>query len=155
MLEPQKEIAQLQVKITENEQQLNKIALALADNTVILQNLLDQLHHLDIDSSKKRAMTDLCLRLIQTEATAKRLGIELSEIEALFIHRLEKKHPNLKNRELKICLLIKHDYDNEEIARSSGIMSRGVESIRYRIHKKLGIAKNAPIKIYLANHILG
>ena len=155
MLELQKEMAALKVKITENESDLHRIALINADNAPILHNLLDQLQTLEIDSSHKRVLTDMCLRLIETETTATRLNIKLSEIEALFIFRLEKKHPNLSNRELKICLLIKHDYDNKEIARTSAITNRGKESIRYKIHKKLGLEKNDSIKIYLTNHFLG
>jgi len=155
VLELQKEIAELKAIITENESELNRIALINADNAPILHNLLDQLHTLEIDSSQKRVLMGMCLRLIETEATANRLNIRLSEIEALFIFRLEKKHPNLNNRELRICLLIKHDYDNQEIARTSEISSRGMESIRYKIHKKLGIGKNDSIKIYLTNHFIG
>ena len=99
-------------------------------------------------------LTGLCLRLLETQATKKRLNMVLSETETTFILRLEKKHPNLNNRELRICLLIKMGYDNEEIAERSGIKIRGMESIRYRIHKKLSLGKHDAIKNYLANHIL-
>lgn len=155
MLELQKEVAELKAIITVNESDLNRIALVNADNASVLHNLLDQLKTLEIDSSHKKVLMGMCLRLIETETIAKRLDIKLSDAEALFIFRLEKKHPNLNNRELRICLLIRHDYDTEEIARKSEIIYRGMECILYRIHKKLGLGKNESIKIYLANRFFG
>ena len=130
------------------------MSLINADNAPILRNLLNQLQTLEIGSSQKKVLISLCLRLIETETTANRLNIKLSETESLFIFRLEKKHPSLNNRELRICLLISHNYNNEEIARTSAITYRGMESSRYRIHKKLGLGKNGSIKIYLINHFL-
>ena len=37
-----------------------------------------------------------------------------------------------------------------EIAHSIGLSKRGMESIRYRMHKKLGLGKHQSIKTYLA-----
>jgi DNA-binding CsgD family transcriptional regulator len=62
---------------------------------------------------------------------------------------LEKKHPNLNIREMKICLLVKLNYDTREIARTVGISTRGMESLRYRMHQKLGLGRHESIKSYL------
>jgi len=42
------------------------------------------------------------------------------------------------------------NYDTCDIARSVGISTRGMESIRYRMHKKLGLGKHQSIKTYLS-----
>jgi hypothetical protein len=150
-LEQQKMIGDLKERFAENERALTRASTVKTDSVLILCNLLDHLQSLEIDSGQKKALTDVCLRLIESEETAERLDIELSENDALFLFRLEKKHPNLNNRELKVCLFIKLDYDNEEIARTSGVKNRGMESIRYKLHKKLGLGKNVSIKNYLTD----
>ena len=48
-------------------------------------------------------------------------------------------------------LLVKLNYETTEIARSIGISTRGMESIRYRMHKKLGLGKHESIKTYLSD----
>ena len=149
--EQQKVIADLNATIEANERELSRAAAVNASNEQLLRSLLDQIHALAIDSWKKRAMTSICQRLLDNAALAKRLTIELTESDARFIAILGKKHPNLNDRELRICLLIKLNYVSEEIARTSGMKIRGMESIRFRMHKKLGLGKNDSIKNYLAN----
>lgn len=155
MLALHKERAELKAIIAANEMKLKRVACVNPAQESVLCNLLNQLHALDIDSTQKRVMTSLCLRLIETQATAKRLNMELSETESIFILGLEKKHPKLNNRKLRICLLIKIGYDNEEIAMRVGVTKRGIESIRYKIHKKLSLGKNDAIKKYLETPFLG
>jgi len=46
--------------------------------------------------------------------------------------------------------MVKLNYDTREIARSIGISTRGMESIRYRMHRKLGLDKHKSIKTYLS-----
>jgi len=72
-------------------------------------------------------------------------------IRPTLLSRLQKKHPNLNQRELRISLLVKLNYDTREIGRSVGISTRGMESIRYRMHKKLGLGKHQSIKTYLSD----
>ena len=149
IMELQKEIEALEAKIAENDRELLRGAIANADAAELLRNLLNQIYALEIDAGQKRGMTDICLRLIEKAAMVKRLEIELTESDVLFISKLEKKHPNLNIRELKICLLVKLNYDTREIARTVGISTRGMESIRYRLHQKLRLGRHESIKIYL------
>ncbi len=116
-----------------------------------MRNLLDQIYALEIEPAVKRVMTDTCLRLIDKEITEKRLNMELTESDSAFLKKLQKIHPNLNQRELRISLLVKLNYDTKEIARSIGITTRGMESIRYRMHHKLGLGKHESIKTYLSD----
>jgi len=88
--------------------------------------------------------------MIETELTEKRLKTELTAGDSEFLSKLQKKHPNLNQRELRVSLMVKLNYDTREIARSIGISTRGMESIRYRMHKKLGLDKHKSIKTYLS-----
>jgi DNA-binding CsgD family transcriptional regulator len=147
--ELQKEIMTLEAKIAENDRALARGATASTDKTELLRNLLDEIYALAIDSGQKRGMTDICLGLLEKGAMVKQLGIELTESDVLFLSRFEKKHHNISIREMKICLLVKLNYDTREIARTVGISTRGMESIRYRLYQKLGLGKHESIKSYL------
>lgn len=147
----EKEIAELKARIATQDMELTRVSTAIAEKTTALRNLLDQIYALDIDPTQKRQMTDSCLSLIETETIEKRLNIELTEADSVFLSKLQKKHPNLNQRELRISLLVKLNYDTREIARSVGISTRGMESIRYRMHKKLGLGKHQSIKTYLSD----
>ena len=63
---------------------------------------------------------------------------------------LMEKFPALTPRELKICGYLKLNLTSKEIAEYMGISIRGVESLRYRMRKKMGIAQ----KVSLTEHIL-
>jgi len=147
----EKEIAELKSRIASQDIELTRVSTAIAEKTTALRNLLDQIYALEIDPTQKRQMTDACLSLIETETIEKRLNIELTESDSVFLSKLQKKHPNLNQRELRISLLVKLNYDTREIARSVGISTRGMESIRYRMHKKLGLGKHQSIKTYLSD----
>ena len=145
------EIASLKTTIESQDRELTRVAAAITETSAIMRNLLAQIYALEIDSSVKRVMTDTCLHLIDKEITEKRLNMELTESDSAFLSKLQKKHPNLSQRELKISVLVKLNYDTKEIARSIGITTRGMESIRYRMHHKLGLGKHESIKSYLSD----
>jgi len=147
----EKEIAALTTRIATQDMELTRVSTAIAEKTTALRNLLNQIQDLEIDAGVKGLMTDSCLSLIETETIEKRLNIELTESDSYFLSKLQKKHPNLNQRELRISLLVKLNYDTIEIARSVGISTRGMESIRYRMHKKLGLGKHQSIKTYLSD----
>ena len=145
------QVSTLKSRVAAQDMELTRVATAISEKTNALRNLLDQIHALDIDTNVKRKMTDDCLKLLETETIEKRLNIELTETDSHFLSKLQKKHPNLNQRELRISLLVKLNYDTVEIAHSVGISTRGMESIRYRMHKKLGLGKHESIKTYLSD----
>jgi len=144
--ELQKEIETLKAKIAENDRELTRAEGINAKEGELLRNILDQIYALEIDPKQKRSMTDICLRLLQRAAMVKRMGIELTESDVLILSKLEKKHPNLDTRDVKICLLVKLNYNTKEIARNVGIAPR----LRYKVHKKLGIGWHESIKGYMS-----
>ena len=146
----EQEIASLKGRIEMQDSELTRVTKSISEKTSTLRNLLDQIYALEIDPGVKRKMTSSCLCLIEKEITEKRLNMELTESDSAFLSKLLKKHANLSQRELRISLLVKLNYDTREIARSIGITTRGMESIRYRMHQKLGLGKHESIKSYLS-----
>jgi len=147
----EKEKSALQTRISTQEMELTRISTAIAEKTSSLKELLEIIASLDIDTGQKSALMENCRNMIETEMIEKRLNIELTTTDSEFLSRLQKRHPNLNQRELRICLLIKLNYSTQEIARSVGISTRGMESIRYRMHKKIALSKHQSLKSYLTD----
>ena len=144
-----REKAALRSRIAAQDMELTRVSTAVAEKTFALQSLREKIHGLDIDSNLKEEMTESCSRMIETETIEKKINTDLTATDSEFLSKLQRKHPNLNQRDLRICLLIKLNYDTREIARSIGISTRGLESIRYRMHKKMGLSKHQSIKNYL------
>jgi len=144
------EISDLKSRLATQDMELTRVSTAIAEKTAKLRNILFQINALEIDTEVKKGIADTCLGLIDTETIGKRLNTEQTEDDSVFLSKLQKKHPNLNQRELRISLLVKMNYDTSDIARSVGISTRGMESIRYRMHKKLGLGKHQSIKTYLS-----
>lgn len=150
-----KEVAELRTTVATQDMELTRISTAIAEKTGKLRKLLDQISVLDIEPTLKHSMTNSCLSLIETQTIEKRLDVELTESDSVFLSKLQKKHPNLNQREMRIALLVKLNHDTKDIATSLGISTRGMESIRYRMHKKLGLGKHHSIKTYLSDVVMG
>lgn len=75
--------------------------------------------------------------------------IKLTAEDSRFVKLLRRLHPALTENEMKICLLVRKNHTTKSIARLYATSTRGMESIRYRLHTKLGLGKNQSIKAYL------
>ncbi|MBN1928275.1 MAG: transcriptional regulator [Chlorobiaceae bacterium] len=146
----EKEKAALKSRIAAQDMELTRISTAIGEKASTLHSICDQIKNLDIDAQVKQGILDQCHQMIETELTEKRLKMELTVGDSEFLSKLQKRHPNLNQRELRVSLMVKLNYDTREIARSIGISTRGMESIRYRMHRKLGLDKHKSIKTYLA-----
>lgn len=147
----EQEKSSLLSRIAAQETELTRISTAISEKTEVLHFLCSKIQEVPIEAPLKRQMTELCRNLIETEKKEKRLKTELTTADSAFLSKLQKKHPNLNQRELRISLLVKLDYDTQEISRAIGLSTRGIESVRYRMHKKLGLDKHKSIKTYLTD----
>ncbi|NTU57452.1 MAG: transcriptional regulator [Chlorobiaceae bacterium] len=145
----------LKARVAAQEMEMTRISTAIGEKTSALQLICDQLTILDIDPQFKQRLLDQCYTMLDTELKQKRLKTELTAGDSEFLSKLQKKHPNLNQRELRVSLMVKLNYDTREIARSIGISTRGMESIRYRMHRKLGLDKHKSIKTYLSELATG
>jgi DNA-binding CsgD family transcriptional regulator len=145
------EEAALQAQIASQEIEATRISTASAEKNAALRSLLDIIENLDLDPSSREKIAEHCGSMLETSDKAALVNTELTETDSVFLSKLQKKHPHLNQRELRISLLIKLDYHSRDIARSLGLSTRGIESIRYRLHKKVGLDKHHSLKTYLAN----
>lgn len=146
-------IEALKAEIASREKELSRLGSLFDGKGAVLRDFLDQLNLLGIDGEARQMITDICLNLIEVEKFEKMLKMSLTESDTDFIIRLQKIHPALNERELKVCLLLKMNYDPGDIARTLDVSIRGMESIRYRMHKKLKLGTHQSIKSYLSEFV--
>ncbi|NTV02969.1 MAG: hypothetical protein HGB04_09365 [Chlorobiaceae bacterium] len=138
-------------RVSSHDLESTRISTANAEKTSTLKTLCELIADLDAEPQIKQKLSSCCLNLVETGRKEAQLNTELTEADSAFISMLQKKHPNLNQRELRICLLIKLDYNSRDISRMMGLSVRGIESTRYRLHRKIGIEKHRSLKTYLTN----
>ena len=67
--------------------------------------------------------------------------------------RLHERHPGLSNNERMMCAYLKMNLSTKEIAPLLNISVRGVETMRYRLRKKLGLEREDNLTDYLNNQL--
>ncbi|ABL64579.1 helix-turn-helix transcriptional regulator [Chlorobium phaeobacteroides] len=120
-------------------------------NTTSIDGLTSLIDSAAMSQPLKEPLLNSCKRIAQTGKIENQHSAGASEAEQIFLSLLEQKHPGLSWRDRRIILWIKSDYSNSEIAGLMGISTRGMESIRYRLHKKLALQKHQTIKSYLSS----
>lgn len=145
------EKANLLSRIASLELETTRVATASAEKNAALRSVCEMLGTLELDPSAKEQLSNFCTPMFENTSTASLVNTELTETDSAFISKLHKRHPDLNQRELRICLLIKLDYHSRDISRTLGLSTRGIESIRYRLHKKIGLDKHRSLKMYLTD----
>ena len=66
-----------------------------------------------------------------------------------FLTKIKTAYPDLSARELRLCSYLKLNVSSKEIAEYLCISIRGVESLRYRVRKKLGLSKGQDLTAFI------
>lgn len=86
---------------------------------------------------------------MKSDDVLKRIEEQFDMVHNNFMKRLQEKHPNLSLSERMMCAYIKMDLSSKEIAPLLNLSIRGVETIRYRIRKKLMLEREDNLIDYL------
>jgi DNA-binding CsgD family transcriptional regulator len=62
-----------------------------------------------------------------------------NQIHENFLQKLKERFPDLTNRDLKLCAYLRMNLNSKEIAPLLSMSVRGVEDLRYRVRKKMGL----------------
>lgn len=136
------------------ESELNQRAGLVGNLRNSLAEMVRQVHDLDLAPRMKEQLTVSPLRLLEPEVEFVKTEQVRSDSDLLFVHRMQREFPSLNSRELEVCLMVRHNFCTSRMADSIGVSKRGMESIRYRIHKKLGLARHQSIKTFLSERDL-
>jgi DNA-binding CsgD family transcriptional regulator len=90
---------------------------------------------------------------IQSDEVLKRIEEQFDLIHNNFMKHLSEKHPDLTSNERMMCAYLKMNLSSKEIAPLLNISLRGVETIRYRIRKKINLDREENLTDYLCNKL--
>ena len=88
---------------------------------------------------------------IQSDDMLKKFEEQFDLVHNNFISKLRTKHPDLTVSELKMCSYLKMDLSSKEIAPLLNMSVRGVETLRYRLRKKMDLNREDNLIEYLNN----
>lgn len=143
-------ISSLKARISILENEIIRIYSGIVERNAELDALLKMVEGIEnIDPETMQLIHDTCHDVKERIDIAGRLGIELTESDALFLSKLQKHYLNMNPEDVKMCLCIKLGYDVKMIEEHTGISKRGQESFRKRLHDKIGLLKQQSIKTYL------
>ena len=117
-----------------------------------LQNILTLVSHGNHEARK--AITELQGKVvidIKSDEVLKRVEEEFDIVHDNFMKKLRERFPDLNNNEVMLCAYIKMNLSTKEMAPLLNISPRGVETIRYRLRKKLGLERDASLSAFISS----
>ena len=88
---------------------------------------------------------------IKSDDVLKRVEEEFDIIHDNFMKRLRERYPDLNPNEIMLCAYLKMNLSTKEIAPLMNISTRGVETIRYRLRKKLSLDREESLASFISN----
>lgn len=147
----------LQDEMVFRDKELANQTMNIIHKNKFLINLIEELHRLQSttdDHAVKNKMISLRKR-IQKEIDDKQQNIVFDtyfdEVHSDFFNRMKEKYPDLSPKELRLCAYIRMNISTKEISSLLNISYRGVEINRYRLRKKLDIARDTNLTVFLSN----
>jgi len=138
-------IMALETTIRLNQKEIRRLETAGKEISAKIELLGDQFPSLHQSGATGSLFNTIHRK--KTGAIVPELQIDAEDIR--YLDQLKHRHPNLNHREQKICLFIKKNLSTKTIAELCGTTTRGMENIRFRLHKKLGLPKRLSIKKHL------
>ncbi len=68
-----------------------------------------------------------------------------------FCSKINERHPNISQQDLKVCTLLRMNFSSKEVATFLGISYDGVRKARYRIRKKMDLSAEESLEKYLTS----
>lgn len=139
-------------------QELTNLLMSEAGKNEILINIKEELKKISttsaLTSEQKKIIAEIQSKIdtgMHTDKVLERAEKEFNILHNNFTHRLRKQYPALSNSEIMLCSYIKMNLSTKEIAPLMNISVRGVETLRYRLRKKLELGHDESLSSFIAN----
>ncbi len=137
------------------EKELANSTVNLIQKNDFLNDLKIQLKRLSKINDKKELETKVRMLIkkidkdIDNENHWNVFEMHFDQVHESFFHILKQQHPELSNREQKLCAFIKMGMSSKEIASIMNISTRAVENNRYKLRLKLGLRQGENLLKYI------
>ncbi len=144
--------------LKENLEVRNKELASSAMQMVQVENELSQLKkNLDeiyvVSEGENRKKLRKIIKSVEDQIKGdnnwKHFETHFNQIHDNSLDRLRETYPDLNHREIRLCAYLKLNLSSKEIAPLMGISYRGIESLRFRIRKKMNLDTTTNLTDYI------
>lgn len=148
----------LEQELKHKSQEMANLMINLSRKNEILIDIKNELYKImgemkgESFAKSKRMIVSLNNQIdsnIQSDDLLKKFEEQFDLVHNNFISKLRAKHPDLNVSELKMCAYLKMNLTSKEIAPLLNLSVRGVETLRYRLRKKIGLEREDNLLEYL------
>lgn len=135
----------LEADLVYKGKELANASMLLINHEKILQQLKNEIQQLVLSGKIPNKQGNQLIQAIQENLSDEDIWTLFEEnfdlIHENFFRKLQEKYPNLTPTDLKLCALLRLNYNTKEIAGILNLSTRGVEAGRYRLRKKLNLSE--------------
>jgi tetratricopeptide (TPR) repeat protein len=144
-LQLEKEVHEREIEFKNKEMVLN--VMSLMKKNEMLAELSEKLIHIEKEATtdESRDTVKKVAREVQKsqeEEIWKEFSTRFKEVHGDFYNKLLKKYPALTPNDLKLCAFLRLNMSSKDIAELTGQRVSSLETARYRLRQKLGIANS-------------
>lgn len=145
----------LQAEVDHKNSELASYAMNLGKKMESLSKLKEDLinYKAITDPDKKHREFQKIIKVLDSELNDdhawEQFARHFDDVHANYLRKLKEHHPQLTGTDLKLAAFLKLNLTTKEIAQLLNISIRGVETSRYRLRKKLGLANEINLPDYL------
>ncbi len=138
-----------------SQQELSVTALHLLQQNELLEKLNQELSALKQEGDAKKVREKIgeinkqIAAHTNSEATWGYVKQQFEQIHPDFFEHLLELNPDLSPKDLRLSTYLRMNMSTKEIARMTNYSVRGVESMRYRLRKKLNIPSETDLNIWM------
>lgn len=155
----QLEREKLDKELKHKAQEVANVMMSLSHKNETLQTVKRELQNISSmvpqnQSDVRKAISQLQDKVvvdIKSDDILKRVEEEFDLVHDNFMKKLRANYPDLNNNEILLCAYLKMNLTTKEIAPLLNISARGVETMRYRLRKKLGMEREDSLTSFILN----
>jgi len=148
----------LEQELTFKSQEMANLMINFTRKNEILRDIKQELFKISSELKGENAIKAKRMLLtlnnsidsnIASDDALKRFEEQFNLVHNNFMKKVRDKHPDLNTSEIKMCAFVRMGLSSKEIAPLLNISVRGVETLRYRLRKKMEIDREASLTEYL------
>ncbi|GAA4933839.1 hypothetical protein GCM10023314_02880 [Algibacter agarivorans] len=144
------EIKKAQELLDVKNKELATTALKLVEKDEYLKSIKEKLKSKEINFNSKAEVNKVVKSIsINNDQSWEEFKLRFISVNESFYENLTKKFPNLSQGDHKICALIKLNFSSKEMSRLLGISIESVHTVRYRLRKKMKLARAINLVEYI------
>ena len=140
-------------EIEAKEKQIASNTLLLAQKNNKLKQLADQIEALEkkgaIAADNGRSLKREISRQLSADDDWQYFKLKFEEVHPEFFDGLKRAYPGLSKTDLRICAYIRVGMSAKEMANTMSVLPETVNTSRYRIRKKMGLAQGDNLETIL------